>query len=260
MTDRNILDEFDGLVGSDDIFDSLEEFEDESDKEVESEVVSEYVQQEEAADELDGEGTEGIYDGYDNDQMENKITSYLIIDRPVHGLVTYFKDCGVNITNMFTSIVDARNAVLIQSNPCRIILADTGLGRFTTTQTRKAFIDMIGICDEKHKVSVFYTDSVLMTDSMKELGESKAGIGWYKYEGTAAMVAQILQYKEEYELGNRVSQLDKTDSEKLLKFKGLSSSEEFGESIDVNWINSENIIRNILETEDESLPKFEVRI
>lgn len=192
---------------------------------------------------------------------EEEMIIYLVTDRPVHGLVNYFRECGVLVSNIYTSIEDARNTILIQAKPCRIIVADTGLGKFTTTKIRQELIDMIGICDENNKVTVFYTDSVLKIDSMRELGDVKLNIDWYKYDGTASIVAAVLQYGEKYILDNAADSMDEQPLDgEIDEFNGLGSRLGLGDVIVLTGLSSDFLIENMLESDEGVLPKYEVNI
>ena len=195
------------------------------------------------------------------DTNEEGIIAYLVIDRPVHGLLEYFRGCGIAISNIFTDIVDARNAVLMQSEPCRIVVVDTGLGRFTTTKTRQELIDMLGICDESNKVSVYYTDSVIKIDSMRALGKNKAGIDWRRYKGTASVVANLLQYGDKYSLEYGSDAIEKDISESIIYSKiGLSGTLELDKNIAGNIITSELINKHLIESDEGLLENYKVRI
>lgn len=189
-----------------------------------------------------------------------KIIAYLVTDRPVHGLINYFRECGINISNIYTSIKSARNTILMQTEPCRIIISDTGLGKFTTTRTRQELIDMIGICDENNKVTVFYTDSVLKVDSVKELGKDNIGIDWHKYTGTINMAVNILNYNEEYILDDAADDPDDVPNEDALDgFNGLSSGIEMAERI-ISSVQTENIVKEMLEDTEGLLPNYDVNL
>ncbi len=191
---------------------------------------------------------------------DTEMIIYLVTDRPVAGLINYFRECGVAISNIYTSIVEARNAILMQSEPCRIVISDTGLGKFTTTQTRQELIDMIGICDESNKVTVFYADSVIKMDTIRELGKDKLGIDWFKYYGTADMAATILKYGEKYKLDFSADDEDELVTEKEVgEIKGLNSKVELGEPV-VSGVSAEHIIKNILESTEDCLPKYKITI
>ena len=82
------------------------------------------------------------------------------------------RESGLNVSRIFKNIADARDELIMQTEPYRLVVVETGLGRFTSTSQRKEIIDLLGICtDEDSRASVFYTDSVLKIDVIRELGK-----------------------------------------------------------------------------------------
>lgn len=121
---------------------------------------------------------------------------YMIIDKPIAGLREYFINYGIKLSRVFSNIAEARDHLLMQVEPTRIIVVDTGSGRFTNMSSRKALVDLLGICDEDTKVSVFYTDNIIKFEvSGAEETEDKQ-IEWYKYRSTPDMLANLLQHKK----------------------------------------------------------------
>ena len=84
-----------------------------------------------------------------------KMMLYLVIDKPVEGLLNYCRIPGVNVSNIYSDIGEAKNEVIMQSDPLRIVIVDTGLGKFTTTTMRAVLIDMMGISDDQNRTTVF---------------------------------------------------------------------------------------------------------
>ena len=126
-------------------------------------------------------------------QENKKFVLYAIIDRPIDGLLNYFRDYGVNVSKIFNSIKDARDALLMQIEPSKIMIIDTGTGRFANMAARKDLIDLMGISDEENQTLVFYSDSVIKTEVeyTKEVKDKQ--IKWVKYKSTAGVVAYMLQ-------------------------------------------------------------------
>lgn len=198
-----------------------------------------------------------------NEVNEDKIeyVLYLVIDRQSHGLLNYFRESGINVSNIYNTIEDARNTILMQPEPCRVLIADTGLGRFTNTKTRQELIDMLGICDINNRITVFYTDSVLKADSTRELGKAKLDIDWIKYEGTASMVANTLSYKENYIMDDYIDDLDTIpEKEDIYKIKGFNTNAPYGEQIYVRGLDSTDLINNMLSSEEGLLQGYKVNM
>lgn len=190
-----------------------------------------------------------------------KMMLYLVIDRKVHGLINYFRECGVNLSNVYDNIIEARNRILVQSKPSRIIFADTGLGKFSRTNIRKDIIDMLGICDENTKITVFYTDSMLKADAMRQIGRSNTQIDWIKYKSTVDMVARILAYEEEYELDESSDQKDEIPApDFLFKINGIRTNEQLIEAQFRADLNVNELIKNLLDPNKEPLKGYRVNI
>ena len=151
----------------------------------------------------------------------------------------------------------------MQVEPFRVIVIDSGTGRFTNMGARKELIDLLGICDTDTRITVFYTDSAIKTDvELSDEVEDKK-INWYKYRSTPDIVAHILQNSEKE---NYILDANSNDNivvdESILNIKGLSVKE--GKKIDLGKpsITPGDIIFNMVNnksTEGE-LPKYDIKI
>lgn len=148
---------------------------------------------------------------------------YMIIDKPIAGLREYFINYGIKLSRVFSNINEARDHLLMQVEPTRIIVVDTGSGRFTNMSSRRALVDLLGICDEDTKVSVFYTDNIIKFEvSGAEETEDKQ-IEWYKYRSTPDMLANLLQHKkkENYIFDSEKSAAELSVTKDCLNITGL---------------------------------------
>lgn len=198
----------------------------------------------------------------DEEEEDEDVVVYLVIDRQVTGLINYFRECGINISNIYNSIEGIRNKLIRQYGlACRIIIADTGLGKFTTTKIRQEIIDLLGACDENNKFTVFYTDSVLKMDAIGVIGKNKSGIDWFKYTSTIDMVVNILKYRESYKLG-RLQDIDDTMASKtdLMNVMGVQTNIELEEPLEIKGLSYEHLIKNMLESDTEQLVKYNIKI
>jgi hypothetical protein len=110
----------------------------------------------------------------------------------------------------------------MQVEPSRIIIVDTGSGKFTNMSARKALVDLMGICDEDTKISVFYTDSVIKSEVNNSYEVEGKKIEWYKYRSTADIVATMLQHsKKENYIFDMEQHATETDVESLLHTRGI---------------------------------------
>lgn len=190
-----------------------------------------------------------------------KMMLYLVIDKPVEGLLNYFRMSGVNVSNIYSDIGEAKNEVIMQSDPLRIVIVDTGLGKFTTTTMRAELIDMMGISDDQNRTTVFYTDSALKVDTLHTLGKSGKDIDWFKYQSTALVVATLLSYNEEYILNSDSDNLadqKKTQANDVLSFKGLTSGLPDVPRMEITGFTSDAIMTHVVNNADGTIPGFEV--
>lgn len=188
---------------------------------------------------------------------KQKMLLFLIIDREIDGILGYFRQSGVNVSNIFYNITEAKNEVLMQTEPLRIVIVDTGMGKFTTTSMRGELIDMLGISDEQNKTSVFYTDSVLKVDTLRSLGKSGKAIDWQKYESTALVVATLLSYNEEYVIDSESDKVEDTVKEGL-DFKGLTCGFADAPRMDISGFGKDAIITHVLNDTTDCLPGFKI--
>lgn len=190
-----------------------------------------------------------------------KMMLYLIIDKPVEGLLNYFRMSGVNVSNIYSDIGEAKNEVIMQSDPLRIVIVDTGLGKFTTTTMRAELIDMMGISDDQNRTTVFYTDSALKVDTLHTLGKSGKDIDWFKYQSTALVVATLLSYNEEYILNSESDNLadqKKTQANDVLNFKGLTSGLPDVPRMEITGFTGDAIMTHVVNNVDGTIPGFEI--
>lgn len=193
------------------------------------------------------------------EEQQDKIL-YIVIDKAIPGLINYFRECGVKVSNIFNDIVDAKNTVLMQSEPIRIVVIDTGMGKFTTTAMRAELIDMLGIADENSRTTVFFTDSALKVDTIRTLGKSSKKIDWIQYKSTAVVAGTILSYGENY-IYDMEDDLDVVEKDRgALHFKGLTSSEiKTTPQHNIVGLSGPAILRNMIEDQGEGLPSFEMK-
>lgn len=146
---------------------------------------------------------------------------YILTDKPVTGMLSYFRGYGANVSKIFSNINEARDTLLMQVEPSRVVIIDTGTGRFTNMASRNALIDMIGICDEDTKISVFYTDTIIKHE-IEDSDEIEAKmIQWNKYRSTADVLANLLQKSKSEEYVFDMEDKDEDISVKTLNITGL---------------------------------------
>lgn len=145
------------------------------------------------------------------EQVED-VVLYIITDRHLPNMLQYYRERGVNVSNIFDSIEDARSALILNIEKSRLVILDTGMGQFSNMGTRRQIIDLIGISDEENRISVYYTDSVIKSEV--EYSDEVTGrkISWHKYRSTADVVAHILKHKNEHYVLDFNADKDGSDS------------------------------------------------
>ncbi len=181
---------------------------------------------------------------------------YVLSERNIHGLKNYAAEHGLDIEQCFTDVEEAKIAMLIESRPTRMIIIESGLGKFISTGARKDIIDLIGICDGgEKKVSVFYTNSLLKGDTLKTTGKKGKELLWFNYRSTLDVIKDTLELKEKYVKQNVVD-VD-IETEKIMAYQGREVYIE--KPLEVKVTN--NILEEMkLAEQGESLPKFNVTV
>lgn len=164
-------------------------------------------------------------------KIENLIL-YIIADKNNPGLLNYFRGYGVHVSRIFTNLAEARDTLLMQVEPIRLIVMDTGTGKFTNMASRKSLIDLMGICDTNTKISVFYTDTVIKNEIQTCDEVDNKTMEFKKYKSTADVLANILQTaKHENYVYDMEDAEDDTVNESILNITGLQV--KCGKSIDL---------------------------
>lgn len=192
------------------------------------------------------------------EKEQESLILYIVTDRKTKGLVNYFRECGLNVSNIISSISQARDTLLMQYKPCRFVIIDTGTGKFTSTKVRQELIDVLGICDESNKVSVFYTDSIIKAEATRILGKNKLDMDWYKYQNTVTTVATLLSCNEKYELDEDSENDEELTNTKLINMiKGTDTKVECDKSLKESKIKPADI-RVHIEEESGLIETYEV--
>jgi len=188
-----------------------------------------------------------------------QLALYMLTDRELTGLMEYYRESGINVTQIYFDVMALKNRLLIQSDPCRIVVVETGLGTFTTTKIREELIDMLGMVDEYNHITVFYTDSAIKSDAKRSLGKISREIDWVPYKSTLITAAALLNYRETY-LPYTSEPMEKGSTEsEILGFKGLRDSSLEGQRLQVKGLSPSAIFTNLVSSDVNVLPGFELK-
>ena len=189
---------------------------------------------------------------------------YIIIDKANPAMLQYYRECGVNVSKIFTNINDAKDTLLMQVDPVKILIIDTGTGRFSAMGSRKELLDLMGICDEDAMISVFLTDTVIKSEvEYNESFETKK-IHWYKFKSNTDVIAKLLQAKDKENYVYDDNDKDSVDDipENVLDFKGFKAKVDDGINIGNPTIDIFDIKLHMAENSDNSdeIPGYEIKI
>lgn len=152
---------------------------------------------------------------------------YIIMDKSNPSTLQYYRECGVNVSKIFTNINDAKDTLLMQINPVKILIVDTGTGRFSAMGSRKELLDLMGICDEDARISVYYTDTVIKSEVEYNESFEERNIHWHKFKSNTDVVAHLLKNigKENYIYDNEDKDKISETPENILDFTGFKFDE-----------------------------------
>lgn len=200
----------------------------------------------------------------ENDTTENiekpkDLILYIIMDKSNPSTLQYYRECGINVSKIFTNINDAKDTLLMQINPVKILIVDTGTGRFSAMGSRKELLDLMGICDEDAHISVYYTDTVIKSEVEYNESFEERNIHWHRFKSNTDVVAHLLRNvgKENYIYDNEDKDKVSETPEDILDFTGFKFDEpkqiNIGEpSITLNDIKVHMVDNESTEDEIES--------
>jgi hypothetical protein len=148
----------------------------------------------------------------------------VVTDENKPQLLSYFRENRLKVSKLFDNIKDIRDEMLMQTELHRVVVIDTGKGRFTSPSARQEVLDMLGMRDEETRISIFYTDTALRSEAQRGgVGKSSA-IEWNKYYSTVDVTAKLLgKYKKEhYVYDMKQDDPDLPSKEKVLATTGIS--------------------------------------
>lgn len=181
---------------------------------------------------------------------------YLLVEKNTPGIWGYFRGHGAPLKALRSSIEDMTIDMLVETGPCRLVIVEAGQGRFTSTGMRAEFIDLAGMCDGvDKKLTVFYTNSILKSDSGKKaLGKQGGKIDWKPFTTTLNILEYLKSLGETY-IDNGEDNEPVKKLEEALRFKGEAVQPKVPE-IETQPFNAAYGIAELMK--DESLPMFKV--
>lgn len=147
----------------------------------------------------------------------------VLTDRYHSNLLRYFRGCGFNVRKVYTDLKQLRNSVMFAYGPVRVVIIDTGLGKFTNLSARAEIKDILGMVEDTCRISFFYTDTISLNEAKDSSEFNWKDIDWHKYVSTASTVATMLKTaqkkNEKYIIEEDISEEDEVTWESVMSGK-----------------------------------------
>lgn len=189
---------------------------------------------------------------------------YVLSDRAINFELEYYRQCGLNVVNVFHKVEDVLAIMMFEMRNIRVAIIDSGKGEFTSSAGRDELIDVLGSAGENVKFTVFFTDSAVKEEAKRKLGEIYKSISWIKFNTTQIAIATILSgYNENYILDDSEKVIEADEAENYdLKFKGdkqfLNKEAEGPAYMEI--INPQSIYNEMLaESTESDLPTYSTK-
>lgn len=192
---------------------------------------------------------------------EDKVL-YIISDRNVPGIMKFYRESGLRVARVFTSLDKARGVLLMEDRKIRVAVIDTGTGKFVSASVRKDLIDMIGVSDDDTSFTMFYTDSTLKDDIKESLITLDKHVDWVKYTGTLVVTANLLAYPENYVLNtSEIEYKDTLESQDdIMDHVGDDPGVDMSKPMVIHGFSPEQIIAGLTDPNYEQLLGYEPHI
>lgn len=190
--------------------------------------------------------------------QKQKVSLFVLTDKLTPHMMEFARDSGLAVSNIFTSVDDLKSLLMTTFGVTRIIVVDSGTGRFVAPATRKDLIDAIGMADDDVKFTVFYTSNLLKEDAKNTLTDNSANVEWVPYKCTSVCVAVMLMHKAEEYVYDSVAYADADKFEDdIMKHVGKDSRCNLDEP-SVSMLNLSNLYQRMFSDESKELPAFSI--
>ncbi len=190
--------------------------------------------------------------------QKQKVSLFVLTDKLTPHMMEFARDSGLAVSNIFTSVDDLKSLLMTTFGVTRIVVVDSGTGRFVAPATRKDLIDAIGMADEDVKFTVFYTSNLLREDAKNTLTDNSDNVEWVPYKCTAVCVAVMMLHKTEEYVYDAVAYADAEKFEDdVMKHVGKDSMCNTDEP-SVSMLNLSNLYQRMFSDESKELPAFSI--
>lgn len=166
---------------------------------------------------------------------------FLITDRDSEGLGEALKDYGIYPVGIYHHIVNAKNDIIMHEEKSRIIIIDSGTGRFTGSTARREIVDLLDISDEDNNVTVFYTDEALREETQQS-NKVRDDVEWIQYNSSIQLIYYL-----------------KANGNERYEFNGQTEVEKSEEDTGVWLRESRNVIEEMSQNLDRSIDLVDIR-
>ena len=190
--------------------------------------------------------------------QKQKVSLFVLTDKLTPHMMEFARDSGLAVSNIFTSVDDLKSLLMTTFGVTRIVVVDSGTGRFVAPATRKDLIDAIGMADDDVKFTVFYTSNLLKEDAKNTLADNSDNVEWVPYKCTSVCVAVMLMHKAEEYVYDSVAYADAEKFEDdIMKHVGKDSRCNLDEP-SVSMLNLSNLYQRMFSDESKELPAFSI--
>lgn len=190
--------------------------------------------------------------------QKQKVSLFVLTDKLTPHMMEFARDSGLAVSNIFTSVDDLKSLLMTTFGVTRIVVVDSGTGRFVAPATRKDLIDAIGMADDDVKFTVFYTSNLLKEDAKNTLTDNSSNVEWVPYKCTSVCVAVMLMHKAEEYVYDSVAYADAEKFEDdIMKHVGKDSRCNLDEP-SVSMLNLSNLYQRMFSDESKELPAFSI--
>lgn len=174
------------------------------------------------------------------EETKSEMKLYILCDNPTNKFKQYIENSGICADKIYESIEQARNELLLEYDTYRLVIVDTGTGKYSGVAQRRDIVDLLGMMDKDCKTSLFYTDEALKQD-IRQNTSRDGRISITRYEGTPDLVLEIMRIGERYRgkykadtketYERNLKPLDIEGAEKFRYRSSLVSTEDIRESM-----------------------------
>ena len=155
---------------------------------------------------------------------------YIVADKILPGELDYFRCHNAKVSRIFHNIDDASSVMIMQVSKCKLVIIESGTGRFTNMTARNAIVDLLGLSsDVDVDIDVFYTDSALKSQIEENDKVNNNDINWYDFKSTPDVLAKILSeahlHNDNFIYDSLKPYEDPTDNKNPIDFMGFDEKD-----------------------------------